>query len=938
MVRVLTYADPFKLKNNKELWDVITKHPHFCVSDTLVQGLEREYSREDFNYFGTVDTLTNKLLGDYTKNPENDIKLFLNVSSLIDEKLEGNIKKAFEFNKAEVVNSVKFLIELEAEAEAFKKELTDEQNSLLEIYKNIDKDIINTFKKLSNITKDGYIDAVRSTVNAEIKYSFKKCFKELQLSTNIENSTCATDGERYLAKIINYLENKLNKAPEVRSFGGFANQSTHSTKLELTRAQHLSELLKTNDSSAFDKIIIHGVHRITPINYFLFKLLEKLDVEVIFLINYVENLPNIYKTWREVYSWRDFKFEYSEDLDIAEGTKLGQAIAHVFEGRESDIKLKENVTKYSNLTSFTDREVKKTFQKAKEKVKKGDALSKMETQYYAVRGQSSNEILKMYFPDQFGQKPFLAYPIGQFILGLYQMWDFEEKTLKISHMALCECAVSRLYKSENDVNIFSILNKAKLYFSDVETISEIFKRLDKLDASIKRIQNDKGLKSLAKISFFSLTAGDIVSFKNFLNFINDVAKKLFQNNNGMVDYGAHFKTLMDIISIPATGNAGLTKTEEELIDEIKNKLSIVTPGEISGNIKDVKEALAFYLSGYKKQDSSNWIVRDFDQIDGAVLMSKHTKAKNYHFALLSNSQMTRQPDDVLSWPLTIDMFNGYSSLESSVPVVNRGLLEMRNFLKYSLFYGTFFTKGKELQLSFIEEENGEEQKPYYLFDVLGMKDDDFKEKNNVSFETPPIDSNYGEFYGEQLNAQSKELFSICPYKFLHTEVLHSPILYYSDYHIKYYVSTFVFFHMKAKYKSNYENEDNLEKEVRDISTLFPFWNDVIIRDIKRSVWKHISKDTSNSYNYNYNNYRNRKETFLIAQWQDLKTEEKYMNFSKPNLCEKIKVYMKSGALYPNRSEVPHEKVCENCNCADVCLRNFYEANAQSDGGADDKNV
>ena len=44
-MRIFTYPDPFELKSNTELWDIITKHPHFCASDTLLQGLGTEYKR-----------------------------------------------------------------------------------------------------------------------------------------------------------------------------------------------------------------------------------------------------------------------------------------------------------------------------------------------------------------------------------------------------------------------------------------------------------------------------------------------------------------------------------------------------------------------------------------------------------------------------------------------------------------------------------------------------------------------------------------------------------------------------------------------------------------------------------------------------------------------------------------------------------------------------
>ena len=141
---------------------------------------------------------------------------------------------------------------------------------------------------------------------------------------------------------------------------------------------------------------------------------------------------------------------------------------------------------------------------------------------------------------------------------------------------------------------------------------------------------------MEKLSFFNIKLGDLEEFKNFLIFINDTAKRLFKESDNTIDFGKHFGTLIEIVSTPALKGHTLSKTEKDLIDEITKKLSQCADGEILGNIEDVKDALAFYLSAKTKGDTSNWIVRDFEQIDGAVLLSRKTKARYYHFALLSN--------------------------------------------------------------------------------------------------------------------------------------------------------------------------------------------------------------------------------------------------------------------------------------------------------------
>ena len=919
-MRIFTYPDPFEINANQELWDIITKHPHFCASDTLLQGLGIEYKRTSFGLLRTIKSLVNKVLGDYVNNPRNDVQMFLDVSNCIRNLPDGEMKNAFRFNIANVVDSIKFLIMLECDADKFSGNISEEQKVLLDIYKTIiNMPCVEPFNDLKNMDKRKIIELAKLTINEEIEYI---CNRDLntakRLGIRLPIATLQ-DGYNAIEKIIADLKRKSQETPDF-------DLDAISYDDDLKTAEHIRGLINDTNDDMFSKIIVHGVHKITPEMYFLFNLLEKNGIEVIFLINYAQNLPNTYQTWREVYSWCDTKFEYLSDVDLASRKgNLGLSIAKIIEGKKTNLKPKEDVTVFSNLTSFTDREVRQTFKKA------GEQLSKMKIQYYAVSGRTSNEILKIHFPKQFNEKPFLSYPIGQFILGVYQMWDFEKKTLCLDDKSLCECAVSNIYTCP--INMFSLVNNIKLYFSDCETIEEYFDRIKVLSDSIKIVNSNNKFKSLEKLSFFNIKLGDLDEFKNFLVFINDTAKRLFRESDNTIDFGKHFSTLIEIVSTPALKGHTLSKTEKDLIDEITKKLSQCSDGEILGNIEDVKEALAFYLSVKNKGDTSNWIVRDFEQIDGAVLLSRKTKAKYYHFALLSNAHMTNQDDDVLSWPLTNEMFTSYTEINSAIPVVTAGLLERRNFLKFSLFYGTFFTK-KKIKLSYIEEENGLEQVPYYLLKILGMEMNPYKENEY----TPFIDgndeqANSNPFSVMKVDEESKEIFSICPFKFMQNSVMKAPIEYSNEYHIKYFVSHFMYSYVKSVLSVKdlkTSNRSKTEKKIRDefmnLRRLFPFWDEVVFVDIENKAMDELDNfATKGSNPFTERKYERRKENFLIAQWMDYSKHTKQMNFEKDNINEMIVSYMQSPQLYPSRNDLPHKKVCENCNFSEVCLRDYYDA-------------
>ncbi len=901
-MRIFTYADPFEINKNTELWSIVTKYPHFCASDTLLQGIGAKYDRFEFSNLSTISNLISRTFGDFTNNPQQDVRLFLKVSEIIRNLPIENENIAFRFNIADVVESIKTLRILKCRSGEFTKSyLTREQEVLLDIYDEIiNSEVKDVFYSLENISKERLNQSIKLTLCDETEYLYKTIKNETKRITDLKQAN----------ELLDELENSLS----------VKNRTVNENKIK-----HIRNLIKTaNESSGTDKIIVHGVHRITPIMYYLFKCLKKEGIEIIFLINYAENMPNLYRTWKKVYEWTDLKFEFAEELDLDNGKPLAIAMANIIEGRteaDTEISIEEiihnnEVKKYSNLTEFAVGEVRKVFEDAEE-------LHKMKTQYYAVKGTESNEILKMYFPKHYEQKPFLSYPIGQFILSLYNMWDFDESVLKVNEKSLIECATSNLYTKTSSESIIVTIEKIKLYFSDIEIITDIYDRLEFLKNSIIEIQNNEEYWNLQKISFFSVSVGEIDEVKSFLEFIDQLTTTLFIKDE-KVNFNKHFSLLIDLISKPAKENTLLTGVETQLLSQIGERLQNITGDSVTGSIKDIKHALQLYLEDRVKTNTSNWIVRDFEQIDGAVLLSTKTKETTYNFALLSNANMTKIKSDILTWPLTIEMFNGYKDVESAVPVIVNGILERKGFLKYSLFYGVFFTKCN-IQLSYAEEEDGETQSVYYLLEALGLETKDVKHEvlrdrsgsKDISIEA--IDMS-------KIKSKQQELFSICPYKFFLKEVIKEDIVYYSEYHIKYFVDVFIMLSINRYSKLRSNLDDYKNELLSKIEKLFPFWDATTFIDMQSKAKPLESMDKSMS---DILSYEEKKLNFLIAKWsiEINGKSENFMNYHKKNKDD-IEVYMKSGNILPLNEDVPHDKVCELCNFRDVCLiKNCKDHNA-----------
>ena len=854
------------------------------------------------------------------------MQMFLTVSNAIRQWPDSDLKQSFLFNRAEVVNAISMLIPLECDEDQFARdELSEEQCRFLDLLQAVKlSPCYSYYAACKDKNRSDYEEAVNKTAIKELEFLFRNdtsLQKELGISIPFYGDL--DQAMKAAEKAIAYLEEK-ESVPESNS--------------RLSDFRKARCICQQQEKEYYDSIIIHGVHRITPLMFSLCRHLEeKLDVKVLFLINYATNLPEIYNTWKKVYAWCDTKFEYAAPLNLDQGREIGSCIAKTFKGQKkkpADTSFKD----YPSLFSFAIDEVGHTYKAARKralKKKSGEdqipnSLSYMRTQYYAVQGNAFNEILRMYYPEQFKEKPFLSYPVGQFILGLYKMWDFEEKRMRLDPTALSECIVSGILKP--DPRLLDTLRKTKLFFSDVDSFPAYIDRIHRLMEAEKLFQQRKAAdwRILEKVSFYHVEKTELESLEAYLVKIQDVSYRLFHMMSGQVDYIRHFRELIDVVSTPEIGGLALSKSEQELIKEISDRLSADSKDNVTGNSVDLSDALAFFLAGRIDSETSNWIVRDFMQIDGAVLLGTgNSKAATYHFALLSNEHMTRHHNDILPWPLTIEMFHHYTKAAEAVSAVATALSQKRDYLRYILFYGAFFSRVNHLEFSYISEEAGEQQTPYYLFSAMGLKPEHV-EAGGMLVVPPDDEGGDRPANVDSLDEEEKELFSVCRFKYLMNRVLKTPIEYSSDFHIKYYLSfalAWVVFRRLAKGLGTMDRE--LEKAAAELEEFFPFWGSSVFADIRKRASEELNKAQAFSNPF-ASWYVRRKKNFLVAKWTDQETKQE-MSFMKEHVEALYHDYLASPSVYPLPEEVPPEGFCNDCSFSEICLRGFYDARIEGEG-------
>lgn len=916
-MKIYTYSNPFKI-DEYEYWNEIKKYPHLCVSQTLVQGMNLYYGRDKFSIICTLEDYINDLYADWANNPTLRIEQYLKLSREINLIENKKIKDVLNRNKREVLNSVRYLIELGCSALDITK--IKKTNELIKEYITIFNNLIKSDEE--DIIWINKLNGLLNRPKEALKESFTRILKKEIINIIQDELKFELKDEK-----INFNEFSLDQLKKY-----ITDNNVQNTILEhcLNQSNIIEKTFDNNSQES--KCVIHGVHRFTPMILNLISHMQKKGIEIIFLIPYCENYSQIYQTWRRVYSWVGVDFENIDTLEYTDSYhSVAKAIANFAEGRFEEIKkIKENnvLINFDNMTSFSNY-VAKIYEDAKkdaEEKNRKNALAFMEEQFYAPEATTINNILRSYFPEQFGEKHFLSYPIGQFILSLYNMWDKDNKRMIYDEDKFIESISLNIWGKYNKTPI-QIYRNIRLFLKRCKTIDECVNRLNLLKANLDNIKCNDGLYEYFKrYSFYNVSKDDITYFIGILEDLSKISKTLFNSGENEFNIIEHFQKLINIINEKLKTDSEISEYEMELISELNNKLIGVENDKLVGNIDDIKELMHFYLNAKLNDNSANWIVRNFEQIDGAVLMSGKFKYKNkkisrsaiYHFALLSDKNMKKSISDFLPWPLNEDIFDSINSLYKEI--IKCCYKEYRNFLRYSLFYGILFSK-KTIKFSYVSTDINDEdvkQLPYFLFNVIGIKEERDNGELYGALNRENKNVNLNKEVRGQLNKLDEEMFSICPNRFLLNNLIDKKVIYYNEFHCIYYtmeIARQIAYRLFNKYN---DVDKSINKTINILKDFLPFYNEVEISDIKFKLYRKLNEDIKSSYNKD--DYYRKIREFLVVKITDNGQEIINMSSFSSKKKDDIIDWLKSNRLYTNIDT----SICGYCNQKDNCLEYYLK--------------
>lgn len=857
-LKIYTYSNPYEIKR-ESYWNEIKDCAHFCVSQTMVNGLEEIYpSLKEGGYLTTIKILINTLYSDW-EDENRRVKQIIEVDNAInslnfDENLNVSARRSLEYNTKSLVKCIRLFKELRLNANSFDvSRLNIDQKYLIDIYE--------------------YICSREKT-------SFE--FERVSRADIIDE------------KILEALKNK-----------------------------HKNHSYDKLDRST---VVIHGIHQFTPAILCAIEDISR-SKNVILLFNYQKQYGTIYQTWTNIYSLFESGIKYSDEpefkpisllIDSYPCNTLADNIGTLSNG-ELEVKtgILDNleVIEFENITEFAGY-CAQLFENARKINKRNGShnpvLYDMTEQLYSASGKV-NDILRAYFPEQFGERHFLDYPIGHFFVAVVEMWDNENECVKVEDMSLIkDCFESGIINERVPGELLNTFNTIEPYIEKETTLVEIIASLKKLRKYV-----DSSDKKLQRIGYLNVSKERLDELRNALSELNKIVIGFFSDfSSGGDNFNRFYRRIHDFI---VKRTQDMESLDEEMKQVVTNLLARMNKIDLpdTGTFTCLKQTMSFYLSQDDNlMHGANWIVRDFEQIDGDILRSSKQKAERtcYHFCCLSDKDICATKDERLPWPLDINFFEySYEPLEQNYQIFLKSKMEFKNFKRYALLYGLEFNR-IDCKLSYVKTVDRKDNELYHLIKMLGVKVRKYH-SDAVDSYVPHLKYSQptGASYCRENEYTDKIKYSMCPYRFALESIVQEKTMFRERF--------LVIFYMRVLLQNTILN-NNAGRRL----------NESDLRNIIINEYQNLDDKFKISNEYEKSQIISEMYKYLVGNLK------KYGSFIKPCstdmlqedfLIVKLNDFMKNITSFDldkviNNNEERYKdnrgKHCKYCSSKDICLR------------------
>ncbi|MGO5167875.1 hypothetical protein ACTQ4Q_07460 [Bacillota bacterium LCP21S3_D9] len=649
-----------------------------------------------------------------------------------------------------------------------------------------------------------------------------------------------SDGERNLDLMLGAWKYLIEKDPVIQAFR--KDCARHNTKE--TWEPILRKAFRTEASFATtEAIVFHGLYYITPLQEKIICSLEKAGYRVIFLIPYDERYPFVYEIWDETYSEkRGYPLKVNWHM---EKSSWPDPYGDLFEGKK-DISSPDRlqVREYASVMEFVN-DVKN--------------IRSHGYSIYSSDYKTANKILKDYFPEEYGDRKILSYPIGQFVSVLNQMWDEERQTIILDEDSLIECFSSG-WLSVNGTSGRQYLQDLTYllpFFTGCHTVDEWTARIELLkkirkdsidpflmdldpEESVARWQEAIG-NPMANFSMFAVETEKLDVILSLIRQLLDMASDLFQNNQ-VIRVSEHINKLDQILRRYEVSNE-MYAEERAIVGDIFEKLG--QPGIFDARVapSDIANALNLFLCGRLEegeiQTNRIGLVYPMYQIDAACIKNN----SKVHVCMCDVNAMPGGNKEYI-WPLTAPVIHDcYKRTQNPL------LINMMQIMESTAICNRYFMyvalKNKDVTVSWVSTVGEKLLAPSpYIKLILSATGQNLSRarRHQITF-SRVADAVYGrervdEYDNDKMPSdaikEAKMDYAVCPMKYVLGYVVEKYPTYSSDFQQNYALNAFI----SAIYNLMKDKGMTVDQVYRNVMELFPGLRKVE----KRQVYDYMSYD------------------------------------------------------------------------------------------------
>lgn len=353
-------------------------------------------------------------------------------------------------------------------------------------------------------------------------------------------------------------------------------------------------------------LVFHGFYYFTPFQERIMRLMEGAGIRLIFLFPYDEKYPYANEIWRKTYSvengYPDIAKWHIEKNDKKE------AYGEIFEGRRAEVPNKLRIKEYASVIEFVHE-----MKHAKEQ---GYFI-------YSSNSNAANDILRDFYPEEYGERKLLSYPIGQFVSTLNRMWDEDLQEIILDENRVIECFASGWLAADgvSGKQYMQDLVRIMPFFADCRSIAEWENRISLLrdiqenavDSFIKDLDVDEHAarwqsvmgNPLLNFGVFSVEKEKLEVILNLIQRLLSMAKELFGKEQ-TIKVSEHIRKLDSILLQHEMSNE-LYEEEKELVRDLFEKLGDPSGFTAECFPADISSALNLYMSTAFKREKFNRI-------------------------------------------------------------------------------------------------------------------------------------------------------------------------------------------------------------------------------------------------------------------------------------------------------------------------------------------